>query len=337
MATSPIPTIDLTSWTTNSPQERRQLAAHIDQSLQTTGFLLVTGHGIDFALPTRVRQAAHDFFHLPPAVKKRYAQNAGQEGWIGRGQVTTAHSEGTDTPPDLLEVWAAAANSTTHPPITQPETAHPNTTHPHTTHHVPDIWPDEVPALRGLVAQYTERMRTLADTLLEAMASALRQPADFFTRHTARPNWAFNINWYPAARETGAAAPGQFRIGPHTDFGLITILDRQTGQGGLQVHDDKDGWQDAPYEPGAFTLNIGDLMARWSGGRWHSGRHRVLPPPADAPGEELTSLVYFHACDPHTRITPLQAPLGRTPYDPVIAGDYIRDKLQAITAGHGRK
>ncbi|MFF4284164.1 hypothetical protein ACFY0R_02385 [Streptomyces sp. NPDC001633] len=29
-----------------------------------------------------------------------------------------------------------------------------------------------------MVAQYTERMRTLADTLLEAMASALRQPAD---------------------------------------------------------------------------------------------------------------------------------------------------------------
>ncbi|MFK0296915.1 isopenicillin N synthase family dioxygenase [Streptomyces sp. NPDC090442] len=314
MATSPIPTIDLTSWTTNHPEERRQLAAHVDQSLQTTGFLLVTGHGIDPTLPTRLRHAARDFFHLPPTVKKHYAQDAGQRGWIGREQVTVAHSEGTNTPPDLLEVWASATESS--------------------THLLPHTWPDEVPALRELAARYTAQMRTLADTLLNVMAGALRQPADFFTRHTDRPNWAFNINWYPAARETGTAAPGQFRIGPHTDFGLITILDRQTGKGGLQVHDDKGGWQDAPYEPGTVTLNIGDLMSLWTGGRWRSGRHRVLPPPAEAPGEELTSLVYFHACAPHTRVTPLRAPIGRTPHDPVIAGDYIRDKLQIIATGH---
>lgn len=184
--------------------------------------------------------------------------------------------------------------------------------------------------MRPLVTAYTDRMRTLADTLLEVMATALRQPADFFTRHTTRPHWDFTINWYPAAHETGAAAPGQFRVGPHTDFGLITLLNRQPGKGGLQIYDDESGWQDAPYEPSAYTLNIGDLMARWSGDRWRSGRHRVLPPPSEAPQEELTSLVYFHACAPHTRITSLPAPLGLRPYSPVRAGDYLHEKMQAI-------
>ncbi|WP_406502122.1 hypothetical protein OHA04_38690 [Streptomyces sp. NBC_01590] len=96
------------------------------------------------------------------------------------------------------------------------------------------------------------------------------------------------------------------------------------------MHDDETGWQDAPYEPGTYMLNIGDLMARWSGDRWRSGRHRVLPPPPEAPQEELTSLVYFHACAPHTDITSLPAPIGRRSYSGVRAGDYLRDKMRTI-------
>ncbi|AZM57987.1 oxidoreductase [Streptomyces sp. WAC 01529] len=312
-----IPTIDLTQWSQDNPAGRAQLAAQVDQTLQSTGFLLVTGHGIDPDLPGRVRAAARDFFHLPPAVKEGYAQLPDRRGWIGRERVTTALSEGTQTPPDLLEAWSCAADSSAQPGTTQ---------------HTPHRWPDEAPSLHPLVTQYTEHVRALADTLLQIMATALRRPADFFTRHTTRPHWGFNINWYPAAQATGAAAPGQFRVGPHTDFGLITILDRQTGKGGLQVHDDEHGWQDAPYEPGVFTLNIGDLMEHWSGGRWRSGRHRVLPPSADAPEEELTSLVYFHSCAPGTLITPLPAPLGHKQYEGVRAGDWISDKLRAINS-----
>ncbi len=82
----------------------------------------------------------------------------------------------------------------------------------------------------------------------------------------------------------GEPEPGQFRIGPHTDFGTVTVLDRQPGAGGLQVYTDEGGWEDAPYDPpDAVTVNIGDLLEYWSGKRWPSGRHRVLPPQADAP------------------------------------------------------
>ena len=66
----------------------------------------------------------------------------------------------------------------------------------------------------------------------------------------------------------------------------------------------------APYDPEAFTINIGDLMARWTGDRWRSGRHRVLPPPSDAPAEELMSLVYFYECDPRTTVESVPAPTG---------------------------
>ncbi|MFI6644368.1 isopenicillin N synthase family dioxygenase [Streptomyces sp. NPDC050504] len=348
MTTAHIPLVDLSDWSPDDGAARERLAGHVDRALRSTGFLLVTGHGIDPGLPARVRAAAREFFHLPAEVKARYAQLPERRGWIGRDQVVTARSEGTLTPPDLLEVWSCAAGGV----------------------RLPGRWPDEVPELLPLVTEYTGRMHALADTLLRVMATALHLPGDFFTRHTDRPHWDFTVNWYPAAAETGPALPGQFRVGPHTDFGLITLLDREPGRGGLQVYEEEGtgagagagtgagagaggtagagaggtagaragtrgdagaaGWRDAPYVPGAVTLNIGDLMARWSGDRWRSGRHRVLAPPSDAAREELTSLVYFHGCAPGTLVESLGAPVGRRRYAGVRAGDYLAAKMRAI-------
>jgi isopenicillin N synthase-like dioxygenase len=143
-----------------------------------------------------------------------------------------------------------------------------------------------------------------------------------------------NINWYPPMAVAGPPEPGQFRIGPHTDFGTVTILDREPGRGGLQVWTEQDGWEDAPYQPGTFTINTGDLLARWSGARWKSNRHRVLPPQAEAPDEDLVSLVYFYEADHDAVIESLQPPIGkRGGYAPVVSGQFVKKLLDAITVG----
>ena len=135
----------------------------------------------------------------------------------------------------------------------------------------------------------------------------------------------------PAPAATAAAA-GQFRIGPHTDFGTVTVLDREPGAGGLQVDIEGRGWVDAPYDPDAFTVNIGDLLAHWTGLRWRSGRHRVLPPQAGAPHEELVSLVFFFELDHDALVTPLTPPLGRrADLPPVVSAPFLRERLDAIS------
>jgi isopenicillin N synthase-like dioxygenase len=120
------------------------------------------------------------------------------------------------------------------------------------------------------------------------------------------------------------------RIGSHTDFGTFTILDRQLGTGGLQVLGKDGEWADAPWVDGAFTVNIGDLMARWTGDRWVSNRHRVLAPDESAPDEDLMSLVYFHEADPAAVIDSVPPPVGLVRHEPVTAGDDLRAKLAAI-------
>ena len=174
--------------------------------------------------------------------------------------------------------------------------------------------------------EYLGRMRQLADQLLELCAAALGLDRDFFTRYTGHATHTLNINWYPPIAVAGEPEPGQFRIGPHTDFGTVTVLDREPGLGGLQVWTESDGWQDAPYDPAAFTINTGDLLARWSGDRWKSNRHRVLPPRAEAPDEDLVSLVYFYEADVDAVIESLRPPIGRpNDYEPVESAGLHQD------------
>ena len=55
-----------------------------------------------------------------------------------------------------------------------------------------------------------------------------------------------------------------------------------------------------------MTINTGDLLARWSGDRWKSNRHRVLSPQADAADEDVVSLVFFYKADWDTMVHALQ-------------------------------
>ena len=93
-------------------------------------------------------------------------------------------------------------------------------------------------------------------------------------------------------------------------------------------------WVDAPFVPGALTVNAGDLLARWTGDRWRSTPHRVLPPPAEVPAEELLSLVFSHQPDPLAVVERLPtAAAGPTRYEPVTAGQFLRGRMDAITVG----
>jgi isopenicillin N synthase-like dioxygenase len=314
-----VPTIDLTPWFAGDEPARRAVAEQVDQALCREGFLLVTGHRVPATLRAEVRWLALEFFGLPTSVKARYAVNVGGRGWIPPGAEANGYAEGTATPADLKESYSLAAEDPTGDEEVDARWF------------LPNVWPDEVPELRLVLTEYLARMRTLSDELMAICALALGLPADHFASYLTHPTFGFNLNWYPSLRSVGPPEPGQYRIGPHTDFGTVTVLDREPGLGGLQVFTSDETWVDVPFEPAALTVNLGDLMARWTGDRWRSTRHRVLAPPADAPDEELLSLVYFYEADHDALIESLPSPIGRTSYPPVVWGDYLREKLAAIS------
>ena len=86
-----------------------------------------------------------------------------------------------------------------------------------------------------------------------------------------------------------------------------------------------------PHVPGAFVVNVGDLLSEWSNRRWRSTRHRVAPIALD---RHRTSWAFFHHPNYDAVIECLpECDTGAPPVlaEPVTAGDYLWRKLEALT------
>lgn len=167
--------------------------------------------------------------------------------------------------------------------------------------------------------------------LFAARARPARRPLHQPLWH---PVSLLTLNWYPPYTATGPAAENQFRIGPHTDYGGVTILDRQPGHAGLQIRSLDDEWVDAPVYEGSYTINVADLLARCTGDRWRVDAAPCCDPSADAPAEELISLVFFHELDHDEVIETLSPPIGGgTEHEPVVCSDYLMSKFAQVTIG----
>lgn len=321
-STAPIPLIDLRIWRHGSAQERQALAAEVDLALRESGFLMVGGHGCPPGDREEIRSAARCFFHMPSEVKEKYVTTVGGRGWIPQGREANAYygALADADRADLKESYTSGRDWKTGDPAIDKEWFEPN------------VWPAEVPALGPLCCSYAEVIRELYYELLDLCGAALRLEDGWFRRRARSSPHSFNINRYPPLTETGRPLEGQFRIAPHTDWGMLTILDRQPGYGGLQIQNADGEWQDAPFWPDAFTVNVGDLLARWTGDRWRSTRHRVMPPANEAPEEELISLILFMEADADEVVQPLGPPHGGGgTYGPVKASDYLRERASAAT------
>ncbi len=189
---SPVPVIDLMPWFGGDEQARAAVAAEVDGALQSTGFFLITGHGVPDDLRAQVRTQARAFFALPGEIKQRYAVTVGGRGWLPPGVEANGYAEGTQTPPDLKESFAVGADQPTGDPEIDGFWFQPN------------VFPAELPALEPTVTAYLARMRLLADDLLVLCAAALELDSDFFTRHTSHATHTMNINWYPPMALAGA-------------------------------------------------------------------------------------------------------------------------------------
>ena len=125
---------------------------------------------------------------------------------------------------------------------------------------------------------------------MDLFALALGLDEDFFVDKIDRPVSSMRAVHYPSLGTPPLA--GQLRTGAHSDYGSITILQTDDADGCLQVKTHSGSWIDVISPDGAFVVNLGDLMSRWTNDRWISTLHRVAAPPAGDSGARL-SLVFF--------------------------------------------
>jgi isopenicillin N synthase-like dioxygenase len=294
-----LPVVDLARGTA------AEQAAVVDAALCEHGFFAVLNHGIDAALVAAAFEAGHAFFQLPEQTKRRWHI----DGWpLKRGFDPVGWQALDPTqPPDIKESFYLGV-----------ETIGPNQ------------WPDAalLPAFRPAMEAYSAASEALARRLMRLFERALALPEGHFAPFVRHPTCTTRLLHYPL--QPAQVAPGQIGCGAHTDWGALTLL-AQDDAGGLQVQARDGAWVDVTPWPGAFVVNIGDLMARWTHDRWRSTLHRVVNRTA---GRERWSIAYFFDLDAETVVLPLPGcvPAGEAPrYGPITAGEHLAEMYRRTT------
>lgn len=290
------------------------MAKLVDGICRETGFLVLEGHGVKADVIENLWGAANQFFAQSSEVKQQVkAPYAGYPyGYLGPNAEALAKSKGEDTPPDLKE-------SINGGPLSVPKGASADAME---FCYQPTLWP-ELDGFRAAWEAYYNEMEALAERIMRLFARALELPTSHFAPYIDAPISALRLLHYPAT--TGVPLDRQQRAGAHTDYGSLTILLPQPNSQGLQIQTPQGEWIDVPAPEGAFVINIGDLMARWTADRWVSTLHRVVAKP-DQPAR--LSVAYFHQPNWEAEIVPLD---GSDAYEPVLSGLHLMEKFQAAT------
>jgi isopenicillin N synthase-like dioxygenase len=194
-----------------------------------------------------------------------------------------------------------------------------------------NVWPnsDLFRKQERLEEMYKE-LQAFSAQLLSLLAVSLGKDADHFSSWLDDSLSTLRLLHYPSVPQHQVQEqkePGSVKLSctPHTDSGILTLLHQDT-TGGLEVLNASGDWIPAPYVPGSIVVNIGDLMASVSGGKFTATMHRVRTPPPKAPSSGDTfgrfSVPFFFEPGEDCVIVPING-VGES----VVYGEHVRKKM----------
>ena len=303
-----IPVIDLGAYLANAPGALEATAAELRDALEGIGFFIIVNHGVPRDLIARTFAEARRFHDLPMDAKMALRMNEHNNGYMALGRYAVWTSEVNDnTKPDLNEAFFTKRERAPGSPLLESGRRFVG----------PNQWPGGLPGFRDTVLEYTAAVDALGRRLLPACAVALGLPENHFDAAFAESQFSFRLSHYPPVE----ADPNQFGIAPHTDANFLTFL-AQSEVPGLQLRTPSGAWADVPYVPDSFAVNSGDMMSRWTNGRFKSTPHRALPPI----GRHRYAIPFFLGPHVDTVIVCLptcQGPDNPAKYPPITYEDYL--------------
>ncbi|MFK7829489.1 MAG: isopenicillin N synthase family dioxygenase [Congregibacter sp.] len=281
----------------------RQIAAAIDLALSEVGFMTVRNLGMRRVTLDSLFETSRRFFFKNSDDKTRCAYGAALENFGYQGFL--AESLDPSAPADLKESFTmrnVLAN-------TLPESR----------------WPDS--EFRDAVMAFYQEAVTAASRLQRLLGMALDVPEDYFVKKHSGENITLRLLHYPPVAASQVAG-AQMGAGAHTDYGMLTLL-FQDAVAGLQVRSDAGVWIDVPPQAGAVVVNSGDLLERWSNGRYRSTCHRVLP---QSEHLDRYSIALFVDPDSSTVVEALPSCVSEerpARYAATTAGQHLQEKIEA--------
>jgi isopenicillin N synthase-like dioxygenase len=322
-----VPVIDIAAMGSSpvSTAARREVVRQVAGACEEIGFFAVTGHGVPAAVIADVIAQSYAFFDLPLAEKLavRRPRPEQNRGYIGPGEERLARLRGDETPPDLKELYTIGPFDTPPTPYFTGPAAYPS--------FAPNLWPARPSGLRPALQAYWRELERVARTLCRIAAGAFELGPEFFDDKVDKHISQLRIMHYPPPE--AAPLAGQLRAGAHSDLSMMTLLYSDNDIGGLEVMDRAGRWVPAPVIEGAFIVNVGDLLMRWSNDRWRSTLHRVVnPPQASNDVSRRLSIGMFFIPNYDAIVAPIPR-FGEVPkYAPITVADYRTSRFASTAS-----
>ncbi len=303
-----LPVIDIGGLSSADPAKRKAVGDAIRTACLSSGFLYCVGHGIPDGLREAVFAESKRFFDQPLDVKVKVDKalsfcNRGYEH-MG-GQTLQAGAK-----PDQKEGYYIGLEL----PEEDPRVA------ARRFNRGPNQWPTDLPGFKPVMNAWFAAMLDLADRLMRGIALSLDLQEDHFAGFNRDPLAILRLLHYPP--HPPQAGEDVLGAGAHTDFGGLTLL-AQDDRGGLEVWDNANGgWMAAPPMPGAFVINLGDMIARWTNDRYRSTLHRVI----NTSGHERYSVPFFFSGNPDFEVACIPTclePGEQAKYPPIKVEDHM--------------
>ena len=287
----------------------QELAKELRSACKDIGFFYAVNHGVSNTVITNAFAASRRFFDQPLEWRMQVHKDRFHRGYLPLG--TTKYP---GKPADLKDSFDIGVDL----PLTHPDVEG------GLPLHGPNQWP-VAQWFKEPAELYFSAVKSFGFKLLLLFAKSLDLEDDFFLRHYDNPTILMRMLHYPPQSE--AQEEGSIGALAHTDYGVITVL-AQDPLGGLELERRDGSWIKAPYIPGTFVVNIGDLMGRWTNDVYRSNKHQVI----NRLGLERFSIPFFF--NPNHRSVIECIPTCKTlkrpaRYPPVVAGEYIANKIRA--------
>lgn len=257
-----------------SPEEAAGFREDLRRATHDYGFFYLTGHGVPESLVSGILETSRRFFELPEA-DKLSIENVLSPQFRGYTRVGGELTQGLVDWREQIDVGS------------ERETVERGEGVPdYWRLEGPNLWPEALPELQDVVTRWHDELSAISIRLLQAWAQSLgADPHVFDDAFAERPSTLIKIVRYPGKSDP---TPKQ-GVGAHRDGGALTLLLVEEGKGGLQVAYG-DEWIDAPPVPGAFVVNIGELLEYATNGYLKATVHRVISPSI---GSDRISIPFF--------------------------------------------
>ncbi|WP_433571678.1 isopenicillin N synthase family dioxygenase [Streptomyces sp. CA-251247] len=320
MSSLQLPVIDLSA-ADRGPQARALLHAQLHSAAHDVGFFQLTGHGVTEAETAALNSTMRAFFALPEA-DRLAIDNVNSPHFRGYTRIGDERTGGSQDWRDQLDIGAER-------PARIPAPGEPG----YWWLEGPNQWPAALPQLRTAALAWIDRLGAVAERLLHELLVSIGAPADFYDHLFGdRAHIHLKLVRYPGSPADG----GGQGVGAHKDYGFLTLL-HQDSVGGLQVEREDGVFHDVPPMPGAFVVNLGELLEVATDGYLKATHHRVVSPPG---ATERFSVPFFYNPRLDARVEPLAFPYAAhapgvtaDPANPLFA-EYGRNELKGKLRAH---